>query len=51
MFVSSTIGVHMSENKLRTTDVPVMDTYQKLLLEEVKKKPELMHIFKVIFDD
>lgn len=39
------------EQKLTPHDEPKLSVYQTLLLNEFKKKPELMQLLKVIFDD
>lgn len=41
----------MEQNKLTASDIPELTVYQKLLLEEIKNNKDLMHLFKVIFDD
>lgn len=41
----------MDKKELTAEDTPKLSLYQSLMLEEMKKKPELMQLLKAIFDD
>jgi len=41
----------MEKKPMTAFDTPKLTTYQKLMMEELQKRPDLMQLYKAIFDD